>query len=379
MDFNYNDDQKAIGDVANRIFRDLCDDEAVRLAYRQPQPFQQDLWKQLADSGILGTPLPEALGGSEMGMTELCLALEAQGRQVAAVPLLETVVECALPIARFAAETLRQELIPEVIRGDLILAPIRPYQGLQEFTPLTAVAQGDQWALNGFSNHCGYAGYAQGFLVTAKLDSNRLWVGYCPAKTDGVRVTRQRSTHGESGGHVQFTNVLIQPEHCIAIHDEADELIRFQTRNTYAALAALQIGVLGDGLRRAADYTRERTQFNRPLAAFQAVAQQMADGYMAVEALRGVYWRLLDILDNGQCETARAQLAAHTVKYWIAQSGHKAAHIFLHVHGGIGQDLDFPIHRYFSWAKKNELYLGASADQSQALGKLVQARPDLVA
>jgi alkylation response protein AidB-like acyl-CoA dehydrogenase len=266
------------------MFRDLCGDEHIKQLYRQPLPLHKELWQQLAASGMLGTPLPAQLGGSEMGMTELCLVLQSQGTHVAPLPLLETIVECAMPIAQFAAEKLSQELIPKVISGDFILSPVRPYQGLQEHTPLSAQAEDEMWILNGYSSVSGYASHANGFLVAAHLDNGRHWVGYCPADAPGIEVVAQRATNGEGSGHIQFSNVKVNPEHCIAINDEADVLLQWQSQRTFAAMAALQIGVLTDGLRRAAEYTRERTQFNRSLASFQSVAQQMADGYMAIEA-----------------------------------------------------------------------------------------------
>ncbi|HAU14166.1 MAG TPA: acyl-CoA dehydrogenase, partial [Gammaproteobacteria bacterium] len=68
-------------------------------------------------------------------------------------------------------------------------------------------------------------------------------------------------------------------------------------------------------------------------------------------------------------------LAAHSVKFWICESGHIAAHIILHVHGGIGQDLDYPVHRFFSWAKKNEAYLGGADQHAAQLGHLIQSNP----
>ena len=230
MNFNYNEDQQAIEDVAVRIFRDLCDDEQLKHLYRQPQPLHKELWSQLASAGILGTPFSLQLGGSEMGMSELCLALQAQGTYVAPVPLLETIVECAMPIAQFAPEKLTQQLIPQVINGACLLAPVRPYLGLQDKTPLTARSGNEQWILDGYSNVCGYADHADGFLVTAKMDHQRHWVGYCKADAPGISLTRQRATNGESSAHLQFDKVEIPPEHCIAINDEADVLLQWQSQ-----------------------------------------------------------------------------------------------------------------------------------------------------
>mgnify|MGYP002700537718 FL=1 len=96
---------------------------------------------------------------------------------------------------------------------------------------------------------------------------------------------------------------------------------------------------------------------------------------MAIEALRGVSWRALDDIDSGR----DAALSARVAKFWVCEAGHIAGHIFLHIHGGIGQDLDYPLHRYFTWAKRNENYLGAATKQSVAIGDIIKVAPEKVA
>ncbi len=375
MNFNYTEDQLAIKDVAERMFRDLCSDEHIKQCFKQPQPFHRELWQQLAAAGLLATPLPAEFGGSEMGMTELGMVLEAQGKSVAPIPLVETIVECAMPIAQFGSSALKQRILPGVSSGELVLAAVRPYSGLRGKTPLTAQAKGDQWVLNGDSSLVTYAPIANGYLVTAQLQGGQSWVGYCDAQIEGLSVVAQRSTSAELAGHLSFNNVVVSAENTLAINDQAAELLEWQAQRTYIAMAAQQVGILAEGLRRAAEYTNERKQFGRSLSSFQAVSQQAADAYMAIEALRGVYWRALDDLENTGC----AQLSSRVVKFWIGESGHVAGHIFLHIHGGIGQDLDYPLHRFFIWAKKNELYLGASSQHASALGELIKANPERVA
>lgn len=374
MNFKYSEDQLAIKEVADRMFRDLCGDEQIRALFKTPQPFHAELWSQLAGAGLLAATLPADLGGSDMGLLELSLVLEAQGRAVAPVPLLESVVASAMPIAHFASDELKRALVPQLASGEKILAPVRPYDGFQDFVPLNATANSSGWVLNGSSSLTTYAPMANGFLVQAKLNGASQWVGYCSADATGVRVVQQRASSGESAGQVHFDNVKISAAHTIAIADEADALLEWQAQRVFAAMAAQQVGILREGVRRAADYTNERTQFGRPLASFQAVAQQAADGYMAVEALQGVVWRALEDID-GNADSAA--LAARVAKFWLCEAGHTAAHIFLHLHGGIGQDLDYPLHRFFIWAKKNEVLLGGANVQAAALGKRIAANPEL--
>lgn len=367
MNFSYSEDQLAIADVAQRIFSDMATDARVKTCFQQPQPFDRELWEQLAGSGLLAAPLPEAVGGSAMGLTELGLVLEAQGRHVAPVPILETVVECALPLAEFAGTALQQRILPGVVSGELVLAAVRPYQGLQDRQPLVASRLGEEWQLDGDSALVSYAPVANGFLISATTDKGEPWLGYCDAQTAGLQVVEQKNTSGEPAGIVRCNSVRVNEENLVAVGDAAAAAQEWQLQRTCTALAALQLGILREGLQRAADYTRERHQFGRPLATFQAVAQQAADGYMAVEALRGVYWRALDDIDHGR----DAGLSARVAKFWVCEAGHTAAHIYLHLHGGIGQDLDYPLHRFFTFAKRNEHYVGGSRRYAAELGRLI--------
>ena len=197
---------------------------------------------------------------------------ELQARQA------KSVVAAAMPIARFANDDLKQRWLPGVISGDTILSTAHPYQGLQNRAPLSARACGDGWELSGHSNLVGYASLAQGFVVSAQLDDGGHWVGFVAADSAGLSITAQRATNGEACGHLYFDGVSVTPGNLIATHSEAETLLQWQRQHTFAAMAALQLGVLQEGLQRAAQYTTERTQFGRPLAAFQAVSQQAVAG-----------------------------------------------------------------------------------------------------
>lgn len=375
MNFSYTEDQLAIKDVAERIFRDLGSDDQIKACFKLAQPFHRELWQQLAAAGLLATTLPAAFGGSDMGMTELGTIIEAQGSKAAPIPLVETIVECAMPIAQFGADALKKRILPGVSSGEILLSAVRPYSGLRDKTALSAHASADQWILNGDSALVTYAPLAHGFLVTARLQGGGQWVGFCDAQVDGLTVTAQRSTSAEPAGHLHFNNVVITAENTLAINAKAASLLEWQAQRTYTALAAQQVGILREGLRRAAEYTNERKQFGRSLSSFQSVSQQAADAYMAIEALRGVYWRALDDLEN----KGPAELSTRVAKFWVCEAGHVAAHIFLHLHGGIGQDLDYPLHRFFIGAKKNELYLGGAGQHAAALGELIRSQPEKVA
>jgi alkylation response protein AidB-like acyl-CoA dehydrogenase len=367
MDFKLSDDQNAIKDVVDRIFADLCSDDRIKGEYAAARPLHRELWQQLAAAGVLGASLPEEVGGSGLGFAESCLMLEAQGRSVAPVPLLETVVESALPLARHARSDRVDTLLGEVCRGEAVIAAVRPYRGLQEKTPLLATSSGDDWTLSGSSASTPWAPLATHFLISVRDAGGRDLLLLTPADQADVQSVEQTLIGGGCAATLQFDNATLPSSALLASGDAATALLEYRAQLTLTGLAAQQVGVLEEGLKRTAAYDNERRQFGRPLSSFQAVAHQAADAYMEIEALRGVYWRALDDIDAGR----DASLSAHAAKYWLCRAGHRVAHTVLHLHGGMGQDLEYPIHRFFTWAKRNERYLGSATEHSRAIGSLI--------
>ena len=131
-----------------------------------------------------------------------------------------------------------------------------------------------------------------------------------------------------------------------------------------AALAALQLGVTQQQLRRTVAYVSERKQFDRAIGSFQLVAGQMADGYIAMEALRSSLWQLVYRLDAG----LGTQPQAHAVRALANDTGHRVGHMAQHVHGGMGVDVTYPIHRFLYWSRALAVALGGTEHHLAALG-----------
>ena len=116
-----------------------------------------------------------------------------------------------------------------------------------------------------------------------------------------------------------------------------------------------------------AGYAREREQFGRAIGSFQAVAQRLADAFVDVEAIRLTLWQAAwRAVEGLPCAEEVA-----TAKFWAAEGGHRVAHTAVHVHGGVGIDMDHPVHRYFVAAKRNEFSLGGASAQLGRLGALL--------
>jgi alkylation response protein AidB-like acyl-CoA dehydrogenase len=136
-------------------------------------------------------------------------------------------------------------------------------------------------------------------------------------------------------------------------------------------LCAIQLGVTDKALRMTAEYTTTRVQFDRPLAHFQAVGQRAADAFIDVEGIRLTLWQAAYRLDEGLPADTEVEVA----KFWASDGGHRVAHAAAHLHGGVGVDVDYPLHRYFLWAKKLELTLGGSTQQLLRIGRHLAADP----
>jgi alkylation response protein AidB-like acyl-CoA dehydrogenase len=139
-------------------------------------------------------------------------------------------------------------------------------------------------------------------------------------------------------------------------------------------LCAVQLGVLERALEMTAAYTQSRVQFGRPIGTFQAVRQRLADAYTDVEAVRLTMWQAAWQLAEGQtaqgqpAEGQPAGTAIATAKFWAADAGHRVAHTAVHLHGGVGIDVSYPLHRYFTAAKRCEFALGGATTQLRHIG-----------
>jgi alkylation response protein AidB-like acyl-CoA dehydrogenase len=142
---------------------------------------------------------------------------------------------------------------------------------------------------------------------------------------------------------------------------------RWMLERATIGICAQQLGVLERALEMTAAYACTRVQFGRPIGTFQAVAQRLADAYIDVEAVRLTMWQAAWRLSEGR--PCAAEIA--TAKFWAADAGHRVAHTTVHIHGGVGIDLESPVHRYFVMAKRLEFTLGHATDQLRALGSLL--------
>jgi acyl-CoA dehydrogenase len=371
VDFAFTEEQEAIRQVAAQI-ADQVTTERLKEVEAGPDWFDRGLWSDLAAANLLGLALPEDVGGSGFGIVEVCAVLEHLGRVAARVPALPTLVN-ALAIDRFGSGELRARLLPAVVAGDAVLAAalVEPGGAPPTVPTVEARATADGWELHGSKVCVPAAGLAAAVLIPATTPEGTAVFAVDP-DASGVTLTAERATSGTPEFRLDLDAVAVGLHDRLGGDDNGADVVEVIYQHTLVGLAALQVGIVERALRLTAEYTSSREQFGRAIAAFQAVGQRAADAYIDTEAARLTMWQAAWRLSAGLPAADEVAIA----KFWAAEAGHRVCAAAQHLHGGIGVDVDYPLHRYTLLAKHNELALGGAAVQLVRLGMSMAAVGD---
>ena len=375
MDFSFSEEQEAVRELADRIFTDLSTHERLRELEAEPDGdrFDRKLWAELAAAGLLGIALPEDVGGAGLGFVETGLLVEAAGRSAAYVPVIETLAAAAPAIAQFGTEAQRQRWLPGVVAGDTVLTtalvelggtpgvpvgggrarrrrldPLRDQvvRAVRDWSPTPC------WCPPGWSP-----------------DAVAVFIVDPPAA--GVSRERQVTNTGQPEAVLTLAGDQVGPDALLGSVEDGAAIIDWLVQRTTAAVALAQAGAAAAALALMAEYTKTREQFGKPIATFQAVGQRAADAYVDTEAIRLTAWQAAWRLAEGLPADEEVAVA----KFWAADGGQRVVHAAVHLHGGVGVDRDYPLHRYFLMTKHLELTLGGATDQLLQLGAILAAEP----
>jgi len=364
MDFSTTEAAEDLGGLARSIVDSVCTPERQRELDELDERFDRDLWSKLAAADILSTAAPESLGGGGFGVLEETAVLVALGRQIAAVPYLESIVLAAGAIAKFGSADLQREWATPAVSGEKILTVAPDGEMGQGAVQAQALSGG--FRLTGTRALVAYAPVADAYLVPAESDSG-VKVFLVAAGDPGVTITSLDTTGHGSVGLLELQGTDLDASRIVG----ADDVQSWLTARRALGHSAFQLGVLERALELTAEYAREREQFDRPIGSFQAVGQRLADAYIDVKGLRltltQAAWRLSEDLP--------ADLEVGTAAFWAAEAGHRVAHTTVHVHGGVGIDTDHPVHRYFLAAKQTEFAVGGATGQLLRLGRELAETP----
>jgi 3-oxocholest-4-en-26-oyl-CoA dehydrogenase beta subunit len=370
MDFSRTEASDDLGGLVRTITESVCSPEHQRGLDGLDQRFDRALWTKLIDADILSAAAPEVLNGAGYGVLEQTAVLEALGRQLAAVPFLDSAVLAAGALAKYGSAELQQQWgIPAVSGTKIVTVALAGDMG-EGPVQAQAATDGSGYRLTGTRTQIAFGPVADAILVPAETDSGTRVFVVAPGDP-GVTVTALNTTGLGSVGHLELAAVQVGADRVVGAADDAAEVVDWLSLHRALGLSAYQLGVLARALEMTAEYAREREQFGRPIGSFQAVAQRLADAYIDIKGLRltltQAAWRLQEGLP--------AELDVRTAAFWAAEAGHRVAHTAVHVHGGVGIDMDHPLHRYFLVAKQAEFALGSATGQLLLIGRELADNP----
>lgn len=366
MDFSFTPEQDDAASLAATILADRVTNERHQQVEAAGSRHDAQLWRELADAGLVSLAVPEQYDGAGLGLVELCRVLVEVGRVLAPVPL-AVHAPAALLLAELGTDEQRAAWLPGAAAGTTLLtaAVSEERSHLPARPTVLARNDGDGWTLTGSKSIVRAGTVADGVLVTASTDEG-VGVFLLEASASGVERVEQRTSDRDVVVSLELAAApatLVGPLDGLA----ATRLGELLT----VCGAAEQLGVTEGALALTAAYAKVREQFGRPIGTFQAVSQRLADGFIDVLGQRLTLWQAVWRLAEG----LPAETDVATAKLWAADAGHKLAHTTVHVHGGVGIDLDGEAHRYFTTAKRFELLFGGATEQALVIGRALAVEP----
>jgi alkylation response protein AidB-like acyl-CoA dehydrogenase len=367
MDFAFSEEHQAVGDLARQILTDQVTQERLKEVEAGHDGIDRRTWAELGKANLLGVALPEEVGGSGLGFLAAAILLFEVGRSVAPVPVLPSIVMGALPIAEWGSDDQKARLLPGAIAGDTVLTAALVEDRSDPTHPTTtATSSGDGWVLDGVKICVPAAQSADHVLAPATKPDGAIAVFIVPTATPGVTIVPEDTTSHQPEARLELQGAQVSTADELG---EGSEVLTWIEERTTAAICAMTAGVCEQAVLMTAEYTKTREQFDKVIATFQAVGQRAADAYIDAEAVRLTAWQAAWRLHAGHPAAAEVAVA----KFWAADGGQRVVHAAQHLHGGVGVDRDYPLHRYFLWAKQLELTLGGATSQLLSLGALIAA------
>ena len=333
MDFTFTPEADEAAELTASILRDKTGTDRLKAVEAGGDRFDRELWATLG----------EAFDWSDLGLIELCRVLVEVGRTVAPVPL-----------ATHGPSVFLLTELGSDLPARLVTAAVSEERAALPSTPVTT---SDGSTVSGTKTLVRAGMAADAFLVTASTPAGP-GVFLVAADAAGVERQAQRTSDGDVTALVTFTGAAAMPVGDDSTAHRLGELL-------IVAAAAEQLGVTDGALRLTAEYAKTREQFGRPIGTFQAVGQRLADAFIDVLCQRLALWQAVWRLSEGLDASTEVAVA----KLWAADAGHRVAHTAVHVHGGVGIDLDGDAHRYFTSAKRFEFAFGSATEQALTIGR----------
>lgn len=375
MDFSLSEEQSMIRQTAREFAeKELAADARERDAEER---FPKQQVKKMAELGFMGIMVDPKYGGGGMDTISYCIVIEELSRVDASAGVIASVnnsLVCA-GIEEFGTETQKQQVLTPLASGQKLgsFCLSEPSTGSDASAlQTTAVREGDHWILNGTKNWITNGTRADTYLVFATEDKSIGYKGvHCfivERDTPGFTIGKKEKKLGIRSSDtcsLIFDQCRVPAENMLGKPNKGFRVAMFILDGGRIGIAAQALGIAEASLNAAVKYAKERTQFGRAIADFQAIQFMLAEMEVEIDAARWLIYQAALKKDSGarfSAEAAKAKLHASRTAMFCADKA-------VQIHGGYGYIKDYPVERYLRDAKITEIYEGTSEIQ-----KLVVAR-----
>jgi butyryl-CoA dehydrogenase len=372
IDFELTDEQRLIRETA----RDFADGEIVPRARENDrnEHFDTELVQKIADMGFLGAIVPEDYGGRGVDYRTYALIVEEIGRGCSAMRTVVSVVTSLVcsSIVRWGSEEQKQEWLPQLCSGEALgcFGLTEPDTGSDAANLKTRAKQVDgKWRISGGKMWISLGNYSKLALVFAQTDPERKHKGLACflVPTDQSGFTTQEIHHklGLKGSDTAELSLDDVEGDMMGEVGDGFKIAMSALDSGRYSVAAGCVGICQGSLEASVAYSKDRTQFDRPIGSFQLVQEMIADMVVQTEAARGLVWRAGWLKDQGKPSTTETSIA----KLYATEAAVKCADLGIQVHGGSGYVDDYPVERYLRDARVTTLYEGTSQIQKLIIGR----------
>ncbi|MBF6194968.1 acyl-CoA dehydrogenase family protein [Nocardia implantans] len=366
MDFDLTDEQVMLRDTVRDLLARNYDAESRLKVVDSELGWSRDVWRQLAELGVLGLSFAEEDGGVGAGPVETMVVLEEVGRRLAPEPILDAVLVPGGLVAAAGSAEQRQRILPEVASGAKLLAFAHAEPGVRwpaAELATTATAQGGSYTLTGVKNPVAHGDSADELVVSAALPEGGVGLFLVAPDAAGVVRKSYRTVDGQRGAQLELTDA---PAERLGEAD-ATGAIESVLTHAQASLCAESVGAMEEALRLTTDYLKQRKQFGVTLSKFQTLTQRAANMYVSLELARSMSLYATASLADGAGDPVIASRAR-------LQVGRAARHIgqeAIQMHGGIGVTAEYPVSHYVARLTAIERTLGSGLEHLRVLSSRV--------
>ncbi|HAZ31608.1 MAG TPA: acyl-CoA dehydrogenase [Dehalococcoidia bacterium] len=375
MDFSLTEDQRML----QQMVRDFASNELEPVAAQidESEEFPAENIKKMGELGLFGVTIAEKYGGSGGDSMHLLLVTEEIARvcgSTSTIYLASLSLAC-YPIYKFGTEEQKRRFLVPLARGEKLACFALTESGAGSDAAAleaTAVHQGDSYLVNGskiFITNGAEADVIVLFATTDKSLRHRGIVALIVEKgTPGFSVgkeERKLGIRGSSTTELVFEDCRVPAENRLGEEGQGFRIAMGAIDSSRITVAAQAVGIAQGALDASLGYAKERQQFGRPIADFQAIQWMLADMATAIDAARFLTYRAAYLKDQGLAFVKEAAMA----KVFAAEAAMVVTTKAIQIHGGYGYTKDYPVERYFRDAKITEIYEGTSEMQRMTVAR----------